>query len=496
MSDPVPLTGRATQSVTLRFFRKVFSFPGVIVCLLAVLALLTVRNRFDDSDLWWHLKVGQVICATHAIPLVDLFSFTTHHQSLVPQEWLAEVTIYAAYRCAGLSGLMFWFCFFAAAQVIAGYILCSLYSGNLKVAFAGAMLVWLFATEGFSLRPQMIAYLLLIAELVFIHLGRTRNARWFFALPVIFVLWINCHGSFMLGLILAGIYLFASFFSFRAGSLVSEAWPQPGRRTFLIAFGISLAALFLNPTGIRQILYPFDTMLKMPLLVANVAEWAPLNMTETRGVALMAVLLLILLLAVTRRAELHFDELLLLAAGTWLAVSHQRMLPVFGILAAPIASRQLAGAWENYEAAKDHIAPNAVLIALGMLALWIGFPSAGNLEQQVEAQSPVKAADFLRSSHLAGPMLNAYDFGGYLIWAAPQYPVFIDGRTDIYEWSGVLGEFGNWATLRTDPRVLLDKYKIGFCLLGRHSPMARVLPLMPGWKLVYADSISVIFART
>lgn len=495
MSQPAPLTGRLAEPVTLRIFRSFLSFPAVLICLLAVLALLTVRNRFDDSDLWWHLKMGEVIWTTHAIPLADLFSFTTHHQSLVPQEWLAEVTIYAAYRCAGLSGLMFWLCFFAIGQVIAGYVLCALFSGNLKVAFAGAMLVWLFATEGFSLRPQLIAYLLLIVELCIIHLGRTRNARWFFILPAIFVIWINCHGSFMLGLILAGIYTFAAFFSFRVGSLVSEAWPQNSRRAFLIALGISVAALLLNPAGIRQILYPFDTMLKMPLLVVNVQEWAPLNMTEARGVALLAVLLLILLLAVTRRAELYFDELLLLTAGTWLAVSHQRMLPVFGILAAPIVSRQLAGAWENYEAAKDRIAPNAGMILLCLMALWIGFPSAANLQAQVEAQSPVKAVDFLRSSHLAGPMLNAYDFGGYLIWAAPEYPVFIDGRTDIYEWSGVLGEFGNWAMLRSDPRALLRKYKIGFCLLERQSPVAHVLALMPGWKLVYSDSISVIFAR-
>ena len=496
MSDPVRPAGSAAQPVALRPIKRIFSFPAVLVCLLTVLAVLTVRGRFNNNDLWWHLKMGQMIWTTHAIPLADPFSFTTHHQALVPQEWLSEVAIYAAYKWAGFQGLMFWLCFFAAAQLIAGYVLCSLSSGNLKVAFAGAMLLWLFATEGFALRPQMIAYLLLIAELILIHLGRTRNPRWFFSLPFLFLLWINCHSSFILGLILAVIYLFASFFSFRMGSLVSEAWPQHRRRTFLLALGLSVAALFLNPAGIRQIRYPFDNMLGMPLMLASVAEWAPLKMSDSRGLALLAVLILIFLLPALRRAELHFDELLLLAAGTWLAVNHMRMLPVFGILAAPILSRQLANSWENYEAAKDRIAPNAVVIALCLLVLWIAFPGAANLEKQVEAQSPVKAVEFLRSSHLAGPMLNDYDFGGYLIWAAPEYPVFIDSRADVYEWSGMLGEFGNWATLRTDPRVLLEKYKIGFCILGRQSPMAYVLPLMPGWKLVYSDPIAVIFART
>ena len=93
-------------------------------------------------------------------------------------------------------------------------------------------------------------------------------------------------------------------------------------------------------------------------------------------------------------------------------------------------------------------------------------------------------------------MLNDYVYGGYLIWAAPEYPVFVDGRSDVYEWSGVLSQFGNWATLQSDPNALLQKYRVNFCLLTSHSPMAHVLPLMPGWKLVYSDSNSVIFSRT
>ena len=93
-------------------------------------------------------------------------------------------------------------------------------------------------------------------------------------------------------------------------------------------------------------------------------------------------------------------------------------------------------------------------------------------------------------------MLNDYPFGGYLIWAAPEYPVFIDGRADVYEWAGVLGEFGSWATLQTDPNALLQKYKIGFCLLSIHSPMLHVLPLLKDWKQVYSDQNSVILVRT
>jgi hypothetical protein len=495
LSAASPIARKNADSALLRILKKSFSFPIMLAGLLALLAVLTARTRFDDPDLWWHLKMGQIICATHTIPLADSFSFTSSHQPLIPQEWLAEATIFCAWKWAGFPGLMLWLCFFTGALLIAGYLLCSLCSGNAKVAFVGALALWFFAGPAYSIRPQMIGYLLLIAELVLIHLGRTRNPRWFFWLPLLFALWINCHASFILGVFLAGIFLFTSFFSFQMGSLVSKPWEPASRRMLMLAMLLSLAALFLNPVGLRQILYPFDTMLNQPLNLSSVQEWEPLKLSGASGVALLAVLLCSFLLVAARRSELFFDELLLLTLGAWLAVSHMRMLVVFGILAAPILSRLLSTAWEGYRADEDRIWPNAILIAFSLLAAWMAFPGSRNLEMQVAEQSPVKAVEFIKTSRLSGPMLNDYSFGGYLIWAAPEHPVFIDGRADLYEWSGILGEFGNWATLQSDPNALLQKYKIGFCLLTPKSPMAHVLPLMRDWKLIYSDGNSVIFAR-
>jgi hypothetical protein len=92
-------------------------------------------------------------------------------------------------------------------------------------------------------------------------------------------------------------------------------------------------------------------------------------------------------------------------------------------------------------------------------------------------------------------MLNEYVYGGYLIWAAPERKVFIDGRADVYEPAGILAEYGKWATLQEDPRALLDRYGIRLCLLSRQHPMSHVMPVLAGWKLVYSDELSVVFAR-
>jgi hypothetical protein len=475
--------------------RSIFSLPVFLGAMLVVLTVLSVRGRFDDPDMWWHLKMGQIIWTTHSIPTTDLFSYTTHHHAWVPHEWLSQVLIYAAYRWGGYSGLMLWLCFFTAALFIAGYALCSLYSGNAKVGFAGAMAIWFFSTAGLAIRPQMIGYLFLVFELLALHLGRTRNPRWFFCLPPLFAIWVNCHGSFFFGLIVAAIVLAGSFFNLRTGLLVSSPWLPRQRWMLGLALSLSVAGLLLNPVGIEEILYPLNTMLHQPLGISQVQEWQPLQLNEPRGVAMLVVLLCIFLLLVVRRSELFWDEFLLLALGMWLAVSHKRMVFVFGVLAAPILCRLLSTSWDNYDAKTDRPLPNAVLIGASLAVAFWGFPNPQSLSRQVELQSPVDAVAFINNHHLSGNMLNDYVYGGYLIWAAPEHPVFVDGRADIFEWTGVLDEFGKWAMLQSDPNALLEKYRVDFCLLAQQSPMVRVLPLLGKWKVIYSDNQSVIFMR-
>lgn len=463
--------------------------------LLVLLAVASVRDRFNDPDLWWHLKTGDVIWTTHTVPTTDLFSWTTGHHAWIPHEWLSQTLIYTAYRWGGYSGLMLWLCCFTACLLVGGYVLCSLYSGNSKTAFAGALVIWLFATIGFSIRPQLIGYNLLVVELLLVHLGRTRSPRWFYWLPPLFALWINCHGSFFLGLVLLGLFIFCSFFHFQAGLLTAPQWDHVRRRALMLAAFLSVAVTLLNPGGLKQVLYPVDTMLHQPINLAQVQEWKPLEWNDPRGVGLLVVLGCIFLLLILRRSEIFFHELLLLALGTWLAITHGRMLFVFGILAAPVLSRLIAGEWEDYDANRDLPWANATMLALSLLTAMLAFPSRASLSRQVAAGNPTKAVEFIRTHHISGPMLNAYAYGGYLIWALPEQPVFIDGRADLYEWAGVLAKVSSWANLESDPNELLDQYRVNFCFLERNSRMATVLPLLHGWRLAYSDDTSVIYVR-
>ncbi len=163
---PIPVAEtRETSSLLSRGLRRVFSFPAAIAGVLCALAVLTARDRFNDPDMWWHLKTGQFIWTTGSLPTVDPYSFTALGQRWTPHEWLSQLALYGTYRLGGYSGMMAAFCCLSAALLVAGYALCAMYSRNVKVAFIGAFVLFLFATSGFSIRPQLLGYLLLIVEM-------------------------------------------------------------------------------------------------------------------------------------------------------------------------------------------------------------------------------------------------------------------------------------------------------------------------------------------
>lgn len=493
--SPADGTSEMRLSRAAVFIRRTLSFPAFLATVMATLTVLTVRSRFNDPDLWWHLRIGEIIWRTRTIPRVDPFAFTTHGHAWTAHEWLAQLTIYGAWKFGGYPGLMLWLCVVSSVLFVLLYALCSLYSGNAKVSLLGGLIGWFFATVGLAIRPLVIGYLFLVLELLLIHLARTRDRRWLIALPPLFAIWVNCHGSYVVGLIVMGVFWCCSFFDISMGSLICRRWPQDTRRWMGAACLLSAGALALNPVGFRLLAFPFDVFLHQTNSMTYVSEWRPLDLESARAAALFAVALIVFVIALTRRPDLRLEELILLAMGFGMAIRHERMLFVLGILAAPIVSRLLRAAWERYDPRRDHRIANSVLMLLSIFVIFSAFPGSRQLEEQVVKTSPVRAVDFIRRTGLSGPMLNEYEFGGYLIWALPEQKVFIDGRADVYDWTGVFAEMARWALIREDPNLLLNKYGINYCLLRKTAPMAQVLPFLPEWKKVYSDDLAVIFAR-
>jgi hypothetical protein len=206
-----------------------------LVCAFVVLSVLTVSQRFADPDLWLHLKVGETIWQTRTIPGHDLFSYTASGQAYPAHEWLGQLMMYVFYRMGGYVGVMLWLCVLASAVVVGLYVLCALYSGDHMAGLIGAAVGWFFGTVGFTPRPALLGFLFLVLELLLLELGRTRSRRWLWGLPPLFALWVNCHGSFYIGLGVLGVAVACTLVPWKGGQIEVPLWTRAARRTLLSA---------------------------------------------------------------------------------------------------------------------------------------------------------------------------------------------------------------------------------------------------------------------
>ncbi len=133
----------------------------------------------------------------------------------------------------------------------------------------------------------------------------------------------------------------------------------------------------------------------------------------------------------------------------------------------------------------------AVLIYL--IALNTGFTTRG-LDAAMSDVFPIKAVNFLRQNPQPGPLYNTFDWGGFLTWYMPDYPVAIDGRTDLY---GDELDFLFFNSERGDDSYVNDPYlnEAGVVLLDRTKPLAMILRGDQRFQKIYEDPLAVVFIR-
>jgi hypothetical protein len=103
--------------------------------------------------------------------------------------------------------------------------------------------------------------------------------------------------------------------------------------------------------------------------------------------------------------------------------------------------------------------------------------------------------EYLQANPPPGPMFNSYNWGGYLMFALPDAPVFVDGRTDLYG-DAFLTQYLNTAVGGDGWRDTFAQYGIRVAVIEKDSGLARRLREEPGWKEAYSDDLASIFEKT
>jgi len=496
------------------------------------LALFSMAMRpIADPDFWWHLRAGQWMVETHAIPHADPFSFTNQGKTWIAHEWLSEIFIYGIYRIGGFGLLILIF----AAIITTTFLLVYLRSAERPYIAGFALLLGALATAPtWGVRPQMISFLLLALFLVLLdRYTESRKKKYLIPIPILMLVWVNLHAGYALGFAVIGIYIAGDIFELikekalrcnRNASLAERSAERSEAKTryeveaqkainyppfnfttlrsgrILPLCGIlvlSVLAALSNPNGIRLLTYPFET-LSSQAMQRNIQEWFSPDFHQVEWQPLAWLILALIGAGLLGRKSISPTKVLLTLVFGYTALHSMRHVPLFAITAVPVLAEEIGSVVRIRQGVRQAGRllkwVNFFLMACAILVAGLRFVSVVQEQANTEKEKfPAAAVDWIIQHHPAGNIFNAYGWGGYLIWRLyPEYQVYIDGRADVYGDPFIndylrieAGELGWEASLSLDV--------VRIVLIEPGSLLARDLRQSPDWETAFSDELSVLF---
>jgi hypothetical protein len=514
------------------------------VWLFAAVALIALRpllTPIPPHDFWWHMATGRLIVQTGAIPTVDQFSYTQAGEPFYNQGWLAQVLMYGIHSLGGVPLLLV----VQAAVIALTYslllLLCIRRSGALRLSVGVLLMTTMpLSFDNWNVRPQTYAFPLFVAFLYILTMWRLEGTpkdtasqsllkgHRLWLLPLLMVVWVNLHGSFVLGGALIAMTFVGEWLRrFIADRREAAAWatrpigeaedvlrrpPQPARPPLMPLFvwgAVTAPALLLNPRGLEVLAYVRD-LLSTSAVTSLVTEWAPPTIRDLGGIIFFLFVMFSVAVLTYARRRPDLVDMLFAAAFFWLALGAVRNIVWFGMVMTPLlvvlpAARNPMDADTPVTQTRFQGLPamNWVLIGILSLLLLLGLPwvkpaldlppELGNL---LDADTPVAATAFMRADvQQPERLFHAMSAGSYLIWAAPEQSVFIDPRIELYP----MEQWHDYINLNNGENVdaLLAKYQIDGMLLNNEQQEALLehVHADPVWEVRYEDAQSTYLVR-
>jgi hypothetical protein len=484
----------------------------LMTAILFVSILAMAIRQPTETDTWWHLKTGQLMWEQGRILRADPFSHTVAGAPLPNHGWLVQVLLWVIYDALGLGGLAILLATIVTLTFALVYNQCS---GRPFVAAFAVVLAAITSSISWITRPLIVSFLLAAGMLwLLARYKRTSEARWLWPIPVLIVLWVNCHGGFVIAFLLLGCYLVGEVLNHftRGGSAGAPLKP------LLLATLVSLPAVLLNPYTWEMIPYAYQAV-SIGVLQDYIQEWAAPDFHQLHFHPFIWLLLLTLAAMGLSPRRADWTELALVSLFAYMGLVAARNISLFALVAPPVLSCHAAAVLEDLsqrprlawlgKLAHSRPGPRPkralgllnlllLVLVLALAGVRVGLELDGLGERKTGGQTlPVGAADYLSEADLPGKMFNSYSWGGYLIWRLyPDKPVFVDGRTDLYAFnSRVLEDYVLVHWIRPGWEAVFDRYGIGYVVTERTGLVDMMLAESDGWRETYRDDVAVVYER-
>jgi hypothetical protein len=450
------------------------------------------------------LRFGSDLLSGRGLPAVDPYSFTAD-TPWINHEWLSEAAVAMAYAIGSALGLnLLKLAVIAAVALTTWRVAERERASSFVKLLLTSLVVFASYTRTQVLRPQLFSVLLftlLVARL----LARDRDrAAGRLAIPLLFCIWTNAHGAWIVGFAALAVWLASDVFETAKGAKApaerqSAVATLRGSLFILLA---SLAATLVNPYGIGQWTFLHETV---GLSRADITDWVPFLGLPQPIIALDLVLPLLAIAASVwcrRTPSLRQAAVpAVLAFGMWRIGRVDAFLQIaIGLLFAPVFVEWF-GRIERALRARPRLGtPSPVH---GMVCATIVVTTTAIVAPRiayVHIEGPwipdAEAVRFLRVDSPNAKLLTWFDWGEYAIWhlAPAGIRVSMDGRRETVYSDRVLRD--HWSFYRNEENAWTYPDAIGAdrVWLPKRLPIVQTLR-EHGWHATFESDLSIVLSR-
>jgi hypothetical protein len=487
----------------------------VLVVVMTLIFIMAARTPID-SDMWWHLKSGEVMTETGRPLLIDLFSYTRYQSAWTNHSWLSEIALFQLYKWWNTWGLSIWVASLALLSLL--FPVLQMDSPMILRGFL-AVLGSMVSAVVWSPRPQMTSLVCLAGLNFLIQHARKGEIRYLWGIPCLFILWSNLHAGYSLGFILILFVFLGEGLNYLFGNHSEIGLKKKGISLLGWMTLLAVGCVAINPNGVRMWSIPFETV-GMQSLQSMISEWASPDFHEMVQQPFLWMLCCMIILIGLSRCAPDGVELVCIAGFTGMSLIARRNFAPFALICLPIISRHIVSTWCIYspriykfsiiqkishlyidQEAKTlpawtqkvfHLMIAGFLMLAALLKLfWVAHPvMVSHYESQI---FPTSAVKWIQSHPIQDQLFSEYDWGGYLVWHLVDYPVFVDGRTDLFG-DSIISEWSTFINGKEGWEDILSNREINTVLVRVDRPIVTLLE-REGWRQVWADERSVVMER-
>jgi hypothetical protein len=508
-----------------------------VVLVFCLFFLFNNYLRLFYSDIWGHIAYGNWMLDHQALPAEEPFVKLAEGMPVMCTAWGSQILLALGGRWGGPEAYSAMF----AVSITLTYLLlarvCYLQTASIGLSVLAAMLAWGVNWGRHAvIRPEMFGGLCFAALLWLVVRSDSKRNRspeagedlplsfekkitlWL-GVPLLFVVWANLHGSYVVGFAVLGAYALGRGVEVlwkerRLGAVLSDGI----FRRWLVLTELAVLASVVNPYGFDLLLHTF--LFPSNPNLADIVEWFPLEMVSIEGVTVGVSWLLLMFAFRHSRARVAVSDVILLAVFTLAVCTRVRMVawygPVWMLVIAPHlkdmfeqvrTSPALENRYQSYDAWAGEGSSRIFLFS--GLAVWLTFvfspvstfvldAKPREPEMQYHGDTPLGITDYLRENPPEGLIANPQWWGDWLAFQGPPGLEVMMTTNAVHVvppkvWRDYLAISAGQAGLESR----LAKYRINTIVVHKklQTDLYRVIQQSLGWKIVYEDDLGLVAVR-